>query len=558
MAEHQELFDCSICLHLLKDPVTTACGHSYCMDCINRFWDQYERQKAGYSCPQCRQTFRPRPRLKRNTLLTDLLDKHKAASKDNTHPGAAGDRCASPGDVGCDACTDSKRPAVMFCLVCMAAYCETHLTPHFEVPPLKKHKLVQASEKVRESICRRHDKLLEIYCRTDQQCICLMCTVDQHRGHDTVPAAAERAERQRHLERTKQEVEHRALDSEREIEEVTQTADSMRAAAWETLDDFERVCMEHICSYVRSVERRCSEMRQKVGETEKAAVDRTNALLGKLRCEVSELRRREAQLNQLSLTEDPIQFLRSFQAVADLPASTTSPKSHEMLTQFVTAQKSKLEKMCKEEKNEIMSVLEKNMLSKTPMLQEKTTSRTYLLTKYKNLKLEVDPNTVAACLYLSDRNREISWSDRDQAHPNHPDRFTYYHQALCTDGLTGDRYWEVEWDGGIVEVAVAYKGISRKGSGNDCCFGHNDLSWSLVCSPSGCTFWHNNIHKAKIPPPLFPRVGVYLDYCAGILCFYSVSDSEFTRLHQVQTRFTEPLYPGFCVDLGATLKICKL
>uniref|UniRef100_A0A3Q3WYJ2 RING-type domain-containing protein n=1 Tax=Mola mola TaxID=94237 RepID=A0A3Q3WYJ2_MOLML len=66
-------FRCPVCLDMLKDPVSTPCGHTYCMFCINNYWDQAE--SAQFRCPQCRETFSPRPVLRRNTVLAEVVDK---------------------------------------------------------------------------------------------------------------------------------------------------------------------------------------------------------------------------------------------------------------------------------------------------------------------------------------------------------------------------------------------------------------------------------------------------------------------------------------------------
>nr|XP_023667036.1 E3 ubiquitin/ISG15 ligase TRIM25-like [Paramormyrops kingsleyae] len=189
-------FSCPICLDLLKDPVTIPCGHSYCMSCIRSCWNQ-EAHAGVYRCPQCRQTFTPRPVLGRNTILAEMVEKLKKTGLQAATPA---DQYAGPGDVECDVCTGRKHKAVKSCLVCQASYCETDLQLHNKLHHAKQHKLIDAISHLKDKVCSHHDKPLEIYCRTDQQCICFLCTMAEHRGHDTVSAAAGWAEKQVRLE----------------------------------------------------------------------------------------------------------------------------------------------------------------------------------------------------------------------------------------------------------------------------------------------------------------------------------------------------------------------
>ncbi|MGH0172146.1 UNVERIFIED_CONTAM: hypothetical protein FKN15_066187 [Acipenser sinensis] len=169
----EETFSCSVCLDLLKDPVTIPCGHSYCMGCIKNYWDQAD-QTGVYSCPQCRETFTPRPVLRRNTMLAELVEDFKKTRLNP--PAAAAQSCAGPGDVLCDFCTGRKFKAVNSCLTCLVSYCETHVKPHLEAAALKRHKLIEAIGNLEQKICAEHQKVLEVFCRTDQTCICVLCT----------------------------------------------------------------------------------------------------------------------------------------------------------------------------------------------------------------------------------------------------------------------------------------------------------------------------------------------------------------------------------------------
>ncbi|XP_067110034.1 uncharacterized protein [Osmerus mordax] len=174
-------------------------------------------------------------------------------------------------------------------------------------------------------------------------------------------------------------------------------------------------------------------------------------------------------------------------------------------------------------------------------------------------ELTLDPNTAHRELSLSEENRKVTRRREEQPYPDHPERFENWSQVLCREGLSGRCYWEVEWSGRRgVYIAVTYKGISRRGMG-DCVLGYNNKSWSLECDDNSYSARHNNKSTdIPAPPSSSHRVGVYLDWPAGTLSFYTVSSDTLTHLHTFHSTFTEPLYPGFRVWPDSSVSLCQV
>ncbi|XP_051747789.1 tripartite motif-containing protein 16-like [Ctenopharyngodon idella] len=457
----QDEFMCPVCLDLLKDPVTIPCGHSYCKICITDCWDQ-EDQKRVYSCPQCRQTFSPRPGLAKNTMMAELVEKLKKTK-------LPADCYAGAGDVQCDVCTGRKHKAVKSCLVCLESYCQNHLEQHESWFKGKRHNLTDATGRLQE----------------------------------------------------------------------------MQRSAQTAVEDSERIFTE----LIRSIERSLSEATQRIRDQEKTAVSRAEGRLERLEQEINDLRR-DAELEQLSHTQDHIHFLQSFHSLSAPPESTdvnddpfSSLSSFDGVRESVRQLRDKLEDFCKEELKKIsVRVTFTNIVPRT--------RNDFLLYSHQ---LTLDLNTVNKHLRLSERNRVITVTDTEQPYPDHPDRFDHRWQVLCKERVCGRCYWEIEWSGDGVFISMSYKSISRKGGGDECRFGYNDQSWSLFCSSSSYSFIHNNM-ETKLPVVSSSRIGVYVDHSAGTLSFYSVSGDTMSLIHTVQTTFTQPLYPGFWVY--GSVKLC--
>ncbi|XP_061576777.1 tripartite motif-containing protein 16-like isoform X2 [Cololabis saira] len=497
-------FSCSICLDLLKDPVTIPCGHSYCLKCIKDFWDEGEKKLP--SCPQCRRTFIPKPELLKNTMLADLMEELKKTGLQ----AAPADHCyAGPEDVACDVCSGRKLKAVKSCLVCLASYCQKHLQPHRDSSTFKKHQLVDPC-------------------------------------HNTVSVAAERTERQREMEVRRQQIQQQIQDREKDVKLLQQEVEAIDQSADKTVEDSEEMFTE----LISLLQKRSSEVKQQIRSQQETEVRRVRELEEKLQQEITDLKRRDAEMKQLRDTKDhshsssiSIRPLRYFQDVA-AAVSEVRDRLQDILRDTWT--------------NVSLAVADVDVLlsqpGPEPEPEPEPTSRAGFL-KY-SCEITLDPNTVNTDLLLSEQNRKVTRMNQRHSYSDHPDRFTgYYLQVLSRESLTGRHYWEVE-TAGLNDVAVSYKNISR--SGGETAFGFNDKSWSLYCSSDSYVFMYNRI-QTSVSGPRISRIGVYLDHRAGVLSFYSVSGT-MTLLHRVQTSFIRPLHAGVRINefFGGSAEFCKL
>uniref|UniRef100_A0A8C7K6H3 Tripartite motif containing 25, like n=1 Tax=Oncorhynchus kisutch TaxID=8019 RepID=A0A8C7K6H3_ONCKI len=323
----EEQFNCPVCLDLPNEPVTIPCGHSYCMGCIKDYWSKDNPRSPGvYSCPQCRQTFCPKPSLSRNTMLAEAVEQlrkgalttsaresirsaHRANTMGRAKGGSRGGGVSRlPAmAVPCDMChgAGDQRAAVKSCLVCMASYCEAHLKPHQTKAELKKHELIAPTGKLAQKICTEHKYLQEFYCRQCQMFVCWLCTSNQHKDHETTSTKAERTERQKELAEVQTENHQRLKEREGELKDMKKMLEATKRSADRVHDDTETVLSE----LQRSVERLQELVEGVMNQAGQEKVSEAQDVVDKLEAEISELKRRDKDMKEVFRCEDNIHFL---------------------------------------------------------------------------------------------------------------------------------------------------------------------------------------------------------------------------------------------------------
>ncbi|CAB1434763.1 unnamed protein product [Pleuronectes platessa] len=565
---------CYLCKEYLRDPVSIPCGHVFCSICLKTYWDHADHT-GSFQCPECKVSYNKRPTPRRMAG-----SRHSTIPRNSETfpppPPSPDYNYAGPQDVGCDICIGKKHKAIKTCLMCLASYCEKHLKPHFESATFKRHKLVDEIGHLDRQICPQHQKGLELFCRTDQMCICVLCTVKEHKGHDMVSAEQERAEEQQRLGATQAEIQEKIHDRLKQMEELKQAVDSLKNSASRALQE----CEKMFADMMRSIERMQQEMTKLISSNKRAALNNAEGHLERLTHEISDLKRRDSEITQLSRTEDHIHFIQTYHMLIaqteaeELPTVTVNPYfTFGPVTKAVSEMKQHLNEFSNEELVKVAKTVNKMTFCQLDESKKRRSIKSDEAVMYKSVPVQepqyredflkyacpltLDSNTAYRQLYLSRGNRKAALKRDPQSYGESPARFDSLPQVLCKEALTGGAYyWEVDWSGEGAAIGVSYKGIKRNGYGDTCRIGYNRKSWSLFCSDSSYSARHSK-DQIEIKVPYSSRIGVFLDHAGGTLSFYTVGDN-MTLIHKFKASFSEPVYPGFWVWYESAITILQL
>ncbi|XP_071385664.1 E3 ubiquitin-protein ligase TRIM39-like [Centroberyx affinis] len=512
----EKQFQCSICLQVFTDPVTTPCGHNFCQACIQSVWDSSEVCR----CPTCEKPFTPRPEISINTAFKELADVFRKMTVSVSAPPLS---AAEPGEVVCDVCagTSVQLKALKSCLVCLTSYCEAHLEPHQRVATLKLHKLIDPVENLQERMCKKHERLLEMFCRDEQMCVCQFCTETEHKSHRAVTIEEESGDKRIQMRKTEAEFKQMIQERLTKVEEIKRSLELSRMSSKKETEESGRL----FTSLIRSVEERQAEVNAEIEEKQKAAERRAEELISQLEQEITELQRRNTELEELEHTEDHLHLVQRFPSLSSPPLSRAWSEigvHPDLCVGTVRRAASKLDETLKKELDS---------------LKEEELKR---MQKYA-VDVVLDQDTAHPNIVLSADGKQAGRGDLLHILPDNPHRFD---PVLCVLGrrgfLSGRFYFQVAvgtktfWDLGVVKESVNRKGMitSTPDNGYWTVRLRGGDEYRALESPSVL------LHLKEKPQ----TVGVFVDYEEGAVSFFDVE----ARSHIYSFTggsFTERLFP---------------
>ncbi|XP_038943726.1 tripartite motif protein 80 isoform X2 [Rattus norvegicus] len=543
---------CPICLDVFRNPVTTACGHNFCMTCLQSFWDHQADTGETYYCPQCREAFPSRPRLCKNVILGEMVACFTLAKSQTSGPlwGLAG-----PTDVPCDFCSPQKLKATKSCLQCMASLCEKHLHSHFEDPLFQEHQLLDPVWDLKNRLCRKHRKLRQMYCRTEGSCVCGACLLEEHQNHDTTPLEDERA---------RKEVEVRKIQANVENQMLIIASDSQKHQGRkliQTMREEVNTCFSEILHEVKQLQMKVLDF---VENEETVALGMLGNSMQQSHSRLLKLEGDSVWLHGLLANKSDEQFLQQeFPTLKHFPAcvepllGTNCEETQSFLQLPETLAQLRI-RLMDIGLNFINQLLLKGIRMNSYEVLPATVDRKTLLQNYCNLNF--DSSMASEELFLfKETHSVLNLGILLEPSTTSPlPGFKQWPQVLCCPGLSeGCHYWETEVSDSWMCLGVTYRrnpSMSGRHRRNIVyLLGRNPYSWCLEWDSLKFSVWHNNT-QTVLHGSYHHTLGVALDFRAGCLSFYGVA-GDVSLLYRFLTSFLEPLYPAVMVSSGASLTL---
>ncbi|XP_054470563.1 E3 ubiquitin-protein ligase TRIM21-like [Anoplopoma fimbria] len=512
-------FLCSICLDVFTDPVSTPCGHNFCKECITKHWDI----NVPYKCPNCKMMFYTRPELQVNTFVSEMVAHFRQSAQKKASSSSSKQQVAQPGDVPCDVCTGTKLKALKSCLVCLVSYCETHLEPHLTTPGLKRHQLIDPVEDLKGRMCTKHDKPLELFCETDQMCVCMLCTVLDHKSHDVVPLKEEYQRQKVEVEKTEAEIQQTIQERRLKIQEFKRSVKVSRENAKREIEDRNSLFIK----LKEAIQRNQDKVIKTIEEDHRATAKRAEGFIKELNQEISELKKRSAELKQLSHSGDHLYLLENFKSPNAAPPTKNwtevrvGPASYEGNSRTLA----QLLEMLKNETNKLLTEFELKTVQQFAV------------------DVTLDPDTANPWLILSEDGKQVHHGLVEKNLPDNPKKFS---TCICVLGKqsvsTGRFYFEVQVKGKTDWVlGVAGESANRKGRFH---LSSKNGYWTLWCNNekvfSSLTETLVSVSVESQPE----KVGVFVDYEEGLVSFYDVDAASLIYAY-TGCSFTDKLLPLF-------------
>ncbi|CAM5158322.1 unnamed protein product [Eretmochelys imbricata] len=362
-----------------------------------------------------------------------------------------------------------------------------------------------------ERVCGEHQETLKLFCEEDQTSVCVVCHLSRtHRAHTVVP-----------------------------IEEAAQEYKVKLQGALGPL----RKELQEVLALMSKEKKKTTEWQGKVKNKREMVSGEFNKL--------HTLLKEEEQLLLQSLEEEERETLQRLQEnVTKLSRQSSS------LQQLITELEEKCQQPVAELLKDVKSTLSR---SENMKLQEPEAVSTDLKNVYKisldmrealerfRVDVTLDPDTAHPNLVLSEDRKRVRHGDRRQDLPDKPERFDTFPEVLGAEGFAGGRrYWEVgvgdktRWTLGVCRESVSRKGESFFSPGNGFwVVWLRDGEFAALTSP-----------PTSLPVSVRPgRVGIFLDYGAGEVSFYNVTDGS--HLFTFTDTFSGTLRPYFSPGLNA-------